>query len=478
MPDLLKAFTVIFLINAYPISAFGQAVDSTQIVQTKDTLKSVIADTLFMINGDKITGNILSYEEGRMRIDAQSAGVINVKYQKIFSVSGGSRLFHVKDSKGTSYIGYITSSQDTGEIILSGQQVSELRFKDIASFRPIKNLTDTIPPVTEKAQKPTGEETPDTIYLKNRERYTGSILSMEQGRIKFDAQGSGVINIKWHKILTITGGNRLYKVEDQHGEIYVGRIEASKDTGEIIIKGDHTYTLTLEDIAHLYPLEDKWYRGFKGTLGGGFNYTKSSDVLNINFDYNIHYVKEKWLFINNLSYIETSTDEDDGTVRLSVDLAALYSLPGRWVLLGINSYNRNDELGIKSRISFGAGGGYNIILTERQRLLALTGIIQNTERNIESDVSHSNFELPLTLNHTVYSFIRPDLTSTTEIAYYEGLTEGNRYRVDISTDITWAILKWMDLKLSFYYDFDNKDVEGKESQEDYGTVLSLLVDLK
>jgi hypothetical protein len=476
MPDLLKAFTVIFLINA-TITASGQAVDSTLTSQIKDTLKTVIADTVFMSNGDKITGNILSYEEGRLRIDAQSAGVINIKYQKIYSIGGGSRLFYVKDMKGLSYIGNINSSVDTGKIILSAQQVTELRFKDIASFRPIKNITDTIPVVTEKAQKPT-EETPDTIFLKNRERYTGSILSMEQGRIKIDAQGSGVINIKWHKILTITGGNRLYKVEDQQGEIYVGRIEASKDTGEIIIKGDHTYTITLEDIAHLYPLEDKWYRGFKGTLGGGFNYTKSSDVLNINFDYNIHYVKKKWLFINNLSYIETSTHEEDGTVRLSVDLAALYSLPGRWVLSGINSYNRNDELGIKSRISFGVGGGYNLVLTERQRLLALTGVIQNTETNVGSNTAVSNFELPLTLNHTVYSFLRPDLTSTTEISYYEGLTEGNRYRVDISTDITWAILKWMDLKLSFYYDFDNKNVEGKESQEDYGTVLSLLVDLK
>src|SRR6188768_443595 len=190
MPDLLKAITVIFLINAATISAFGQAVDSTQMVQTKDTLKPVTADTLFMINGDKITGNILSYEEGRMRIDAQSAGVINVKYQKIFSVSGGSRLFHIKDVKGTSYIGNITSSLDTGEIILSGQQVTELRFKDIASFRPIKNITDTIPPVTEKAKKQTGGETPDNILLKNGERYTGDILSMEQGRIKIDAQGS------------------------------------------------------------------------------------------------------------------------------------------------------------------------------------------------------------------------------------------------------------------------------------------------
>jgi hypothetical protein len=33
-------------------------------------------------------------------------------------------------------------------------------------------------------------------------------------------------------------------------------------------------------------------------------------------------------------------------------------------------------------------------------------------------------------------------------------------------------------KISFYYNYDNKIIQGKNNQEDYGYVLSLLLDLK
>src|SRR5262245_4144740 len=55
---------------------------------------------------------------------------------------------------------------------------------------------------------------PDTVFLKNGDRLTGKILSFEQGRLRLDAQGPGIISIKWHKIVTVSGGNTIFKVED------------------------------------------------------------------------------------------------------------------------------------------------------------------------------------------------------------------------------------------------------------------------
>jgi hypothetical protein len=148
------------------------------------------------------------------------------------------------------------------------------------------------------------------------------------------------------------------------------------------------------------------------------------------------------------------------------------------VLAESNSFNRNDELGIKARVSFGAGVGNNIVQTEIQRLLLLTGLVQNNERDIESNAVTSNVEWPFTINHTIYSFIRPDLSSTLSVSSYVGLTEKGRFRVDGSADISWEFLKDLSLILSFYYNYDNKSLEGKFSKQDYGTVLSLALKLK
>ncbi|MEO8149602.1 MAG: DUF481 domain-containing protein [Bacteroidia bacterium] len=319
---------------------------------------------------------------------------------------------------------------------------------------------------------------PDTVFLKNGDKITGRIISLEQGRLKIDAQGPGMVNIKWHKISTINGGNRLYKVEDLHGVRYIGLIQSSTDTGKIMVVNEHRYELMIEDILRIFPLEEEWYLGFKGSLGGGVSYTKSSDVLTSNAEYNLYYVISKWRFRNNFSFISTKTTDETSSLRIETNFQALYALPHKWVLSEINSFNRNDELGIKSRISFGLGGGNNIVQTDRQRLLILTGIIHNSEKNIESNDAVSNFEWPVTIQHTVYSFMRPDLTSAIYLASYVGITEKGRYRFDANADITWEFITDVKLQVSVYYNFDNKAVEGKTSEQDYGTILSLIVDLK
>ncbi len=319
---------------------------------------------------------------------------------------------------------------------------------------------------------------PDTVFLRNGDKFTGVILSYTQGRLSFDANGPGVISLKWNKISSISGGSKVYKVEDVRGVIYIGQIALSPDTGEILILGQVKYGVLLENLVRIYPLESDWFRGFKGTLGGGASYTKSSEILQLNAEYNLYYVISKWRFISDFSYIHSSTEDDAPSVRVQLNLQELYALPKRWVLSEINSFNRNDELGISARFSFGVGGGNNIIQTERQRLLVQTGILQNLEKDIESVNVISNLEWPATLSHTIYSFDKPNLSSSTSITSFVGITEKGRYRLDASTDITWEFINNIKLKITAYYNYDNKILEGKDTEEDYGTILSLLIELK
>jgi sRNA-binding regulator protein Hfq len=456
--------------------------DSISPSKKKEPENNFSPDTVFLVNGDKITGNIISFENDRLKIDAQGAGVINIKEVKILSVSGGSRLFKVEDVRHEIYTGPVRFSKDTGEILLINKYTYGILFTDIIRMAPLdEKSSSSIPDSTVEIktdQSANNYYLPDTVFLKTGDQLTGKILAFEQGRLKMDAQGAGVIYIKWLKIASINGGNRLFKVEDIRGEIYIGRIALSKDTGEVLVLSQLKYGIMFEDMVRMFPLEEEWYRGFKGDMGAGLNYTKSSEVLNLNADYNLYYVISKWRFINNLSYIQTSTDKSDPSVRIEFDLQALYALPRKWVLSEINSFNRNDELGIDSRISFGLGAGNSLVLTEKQRLIVLTGISQNSEKDIESNNVSSNFEWPVSLQHTIYSFIAPNLTSTTKLASFVGITEKGRYRADASTDLTWEFITHVKFKFSIYYSYDNKILTGKNSSNDYGTTISLTFDLR
>jgi sRNA-binding regulator protein Hfq len=450
--------------------------------QTSPGIEKQTPDTVFLKNGDRLTGNILLYEQGRLKLNAQGPGIVFIKWQKIFSVSGGNRVYKAENIRKEIFTGTIKYSTDSGKIIIQGEPAQELLFSETVRIAPVETSKDTSMTAAKMEAEAKKSATPkfsaDTVFLYNGDVITGKILSFEQGRLKIDAQGPSVVSIKWHKIVTIKGGSRVYKVEDRVGEIYIGNITASKDTGEMDVGVQPSHSINLADVVRIFPLEDDWYRGFKGNLGAGLNYAKSSDVLTANVEYSLYYIISKWRFINDFSYIATRTKDEPTSVRIQVNFQALYALPDKWVLSEISSFNRNDELGVRSRVSFNIGGGNNLVQTEKQRLLVLTGIVHNSERSVESNDAVSNFEWPVSLQHIIYSFASPDLTSSSEITSYVGITESGRYRIDASTDITWEFINNVSLQLSFYYNYDNKIVEGKASKRDYGTVLSLLVDLK
>jgi hypothetical protein len=369
--------------------------------------------------------------------------------------------------------------------LIKGQQPNLIDYKPLADSVMLSGI-DTVAIISDKDSLASSERsiekkhefTADTLFLKNGDKITGKIISLEQGRLKIDAQGPGVVSIKWYKISSIAGGNRLYKIENVDGGIYFGHIECSKDTGKITIANLLKFDISLENISKIFPIEEEWYRGFKGSFGGGLSYAKSTDVLTVNTEYNLYYVLSKWTFINNFSFVSTSTSNEAASLRIQTNLQALYSLPKKWVLSEMNSFNKNDQLGINSRYTFGVQAGNNIVQTEWQKLLALTGVNANFEKDNGQNNEDANLEWPVSIQHTIYKFFRPNLASTTAVTYYTGLTQKGRKRWDLNTDITWEFIKNFKLQLSFYYDYDNKRIEGKTSNSDFGTTLSILIDLK
>ena len=343
-----------------------------------------------------------------------------------------------------------------------------------AGMSPVDSLqTDTVP---ERARW-IGIAA-DTVLLKNGDRLTGHILSFEQGRLKFDAYGPGVSNIKWHKIAYIHGGSRMYKIEDKHGLRYFGYIVPARDSGYIALSGTPPFSLPLADVVRIYPMEERWYRGFKGDAGAGISFDKASSVLRVNVDYHLYYILSRWNFVNDFSFLETGTRQDDPSYRVHFSLMELYSLPKKWVLSEISSFNRNDELGIRSRISFNLGGGNSPVQTERQRLLALTGFVYVLERDIESQDLVNSQEWAISVQHTIYSFANPNISSTLAATSFVGITEKGRYRLDTKADISWEFITDLKLQFSLYFNYDNKAIEGKTSKQDYGTAISLHLDLK
>lgn len=89
-----------------------------------------------MDNGDRVSGEIKSYEEGRLFVRAPE-GDINVKWNKIVSIRSGNQ-FEIETNAGLHYFGHLEPSDPPGKLVVvltSGVQT--LDFFDVVRITPI-----------------------------------------------------------------------------------------------------------------------------------------------------------------------------------------------------------------------------------------------------------------------------------------------------------------------------------------------------
>jgi hypothetical protein len=94
-------------------------------------------DVVEMKNGDRITGEIKSYEEGRLFVSAPE-GDINIKWNKIQSIRS-SKVFEIETTTGDHYLGTLAPSDPPGRLLLvvAGASPRAFDFFDVVRITPI-----------------------------------------------------------------------------------------------------------------------------------------------------------------------------------------------------------------------------------------------------------------------------------------------------------------------------------------------------
>jgi hypothetical protein len=96
-------------------------------------------DTVYLINGDRITGELKSYENGLLVLKTDGISTINIEYDKIRTIYS-SKFFEIVKKTGFSYFGSITKSKSERsiDICITNDTVTE-SIIDIVEITRIKN---------------------------------------------------------------------------------------------------------------------------------------------------------------------------------------------------------------------------------------------------------------------------------------------------------------------------------------------------
>jgi len=308
-----------------------------------------------------------------------------------------------------------------------------------------------------------GQKT-DKVYLKNGDVVTGEMKSMKLAKLSFDMNGPGIISIKWEEIVRINS-SKTYEVTLQNGQVLLTKLDT------LFFE---TQNIKLDDIVEIVKIRQKFLKRLEGDVNIGFNYTKSSDIIQFNLASAVTYRRpkvESTLRLNTV--LSRSSDDTITSKKQDASIGNLRTLNNRFYFLSALGWERNTQLGLANRYQISASGGKFLLNNNRQRLLTGIGLSYNEERFYENTGYVGNVETMAAIQYKKFHYSFPKLNIDAVYIIYPSLSNWGRVRMNLQLNTSLEVFKDFTVGLTFYDNFDNRPSETAASTNDYGLTFSV-----
>ena len=312
----------------------------------------------------------------------------------------------------------------------------------------------------------TAADDTDVVTFINGDRLTGEFKSLERGRLRFKTEATDTISIEWDNVAHLSS-NQNIQVETAEGVRYLGHLSTSSDERQIVVEtGSDPVRLEAERVILMTPIEERGLDRFDADVSAGYNFAKADDVTSTNVSADLNYRTEARIFGLNFDSLFTDSSTNEPSQDLSLDLNYTRLLIDRWLIGGVVSFERNDELGLDLRTSVGGGGG-RILRQSNNSALSLTGGLLLSREKVDADVPDENFlEAFATLTWDWFRYDTPELDLTTSLQIIPNLTDSGEYRGELEIELKWEIVEDLYWSLVIADSYDSKaELTGGENND-------------
>ncbi len=313
----------------------------------------------------------------------------------------------------------------------------------------------------------------DVITLVNGDVITCEIKEMIRGKVRASTDNMGTVSIKWDKITKVVS-NYWFLVSLKDGSLIYGQMAESEEIGYLVVNfQERSTSLPMNEVVEIDPIRyDLWDR-IDISAAFGFNWNKGSQVLQSNFDAGAKYNGKIYSYGIDVSAMITDRGEGEITRRSDSKIFLARELSGRFHGSIDAGTFRNDELGIRFRVSGGGNLGYYLLRGSNLELRAITGANVNREwASVEADPSN-NIEGRVGTEFTMFYYDTPKSDITVQADFYPSFTDSERYRIEGSISGRQEIIKDLFIKMEYYESQDSKPPASNTAKQDRGIILSL-----
>lgn len=317
----------------------------------------------------------------------------------------------------------------------------------------------------------------DVITLKNGDRVTGEIESLEYGLLRLSTDDMGTLNIEWSAIASIDS-KYVFDVQLVGGLRHSGLIGTSDDGSELVIRDEGSgRSVALSDVVRIEELETGFWQRLSGSMSVGFDYAKSTGIRTSNVNISSSYQGDKIKATLDISTSETSSPDTETSRRENLTSTVQFQRERPSFVMLLNTLERNDELGIDARLTTGAGIARYFAQDEDSEIMLFAGAVANQEwidqgSGLVLDDSQQSLEGALGATWRIFRFGDPDVSLASSAFVYPSLTESGRHRGNLDVSLRREIISDLFFDISFYESYDSDPPSGGETT-DYGFVTSL-----
>jgi hypothetical protein len=316
----------------------------------------------------------------------------------------------------------------------------------------------------------------DIITLQNGDRITCRILSLKFGLLQVNSAHEGGISIEWPSVRSIQS-NYSFRVEKFGGEHFAGAISTDADGKNLLVgTGGDTVTIPMQEITRMLPYESDFWQRINGSVAFGYNFTRSSDVSQLTFQFDEQYSDESREAQLNAQFASTRSSSGDDSTQTDIASNLFFLRPGPnfWGLL--NELQRDQNLGIDGRVVLGSVLGRHLYQTGDTRLLGVAGLAVDQEWATDGGKSHSSLESVFGGQWRVFKFTYPKINLNTSLLLFPSITDTPRVRATLNVTLTFKLTDRFSLKLNNFGNYDSRPPSAEAVTLDYGVNTSIAYD--
>jgi len=320
---------------------------------------------------------------------------------------------------------------------------------------------------------PAVAEKTDVVVLVNGNAVTGEVKSLEFGVLRYSTDSMGTVSIDWEDIVSVSS-QHYHQVELPDGTRYYGQLIPTEDPHTVrIVTASEEYVYKNSEIVRITPIEANatFLERLDGSFSFGIQTQKASEVTTSNLAADVSYRTRAYLVGLRANSSVTDQPSEPTTARQSVNTNYQRFRPNRWFTDWFTGWEKNDELGIKSRWSLGGALGRFLVQTNKNQFSLAVGAQSAETAYLSDEGNTTDVEGRVELRYLKRN-LAPETSFRITYIYYPLLEDFSHYRAESDMSLRRELLDDLFLDLTVGYSYISHPTDGA-ANTDYTATTSI-----